>query len=84
MCKKQTSVSHSSRESEIASLDAGLRTDGSLALDLWDVVIDVLRSINNSKTLTKAGFRNRYDTGDSSFNPSKTKPQGNRDCQQLS
>ena len=33
--------SHSSTESEITSLDAGLRTDGLLALDLWDVVIDV-------------------------------------------
>ena len=28
MCKKQTSVSHSSTESEIISLDAGLRMDG--------------------------------------------------------
>ena len=28
MCKKQTSVSHSSTESEIISLDAGLRLDG--------------------------------------------------------
>ena len=27
MCKKQTSVSHSSREAEIISLDAGLRMD---------------------------------------------------------
>ena len=36
MCKKQTSVSHSSTESEIISLDAGLRMDGSLVLDLWD------------------------------------------------
>ena len=34
MCKKQTSVSHSSTESEIISLDAGLRLDGILALDL--------------------------------------------------
>ena len=33
MCKKQTSVSHSSSESEIISLDAGLRMDGLLALD---------------------------------------------------
>ena len=30
MCKKQTSVSHSSTESEIISLDAGLRLDGLL------------------------------------------------------
>ena len=28
MCKKQTSVSHSSTESEIISLDTGLRFDG--------------------------------------------------------
>ena len=36
MCKKQTSVSHSTTESEIISLDAGLRMDGIPALDLWD------------------------------------------------
>ena len=34
MCKKQTSVSHSSTESEIISLDAGLRLDGLPALEL--------------------------------------------------
>ena len=33
MCKKQTSVSHSSTESEIISLDAGLRMDSIPALD---------------------------------------------------
>ena len=32
MCKKQTSVSHNSTESEIISLDAGLRLDGIPAL----------------------------------------------------
>ena len=42
MCKKQTSVSHSSTESEIISLDAGLRMDGLPALDLKDLVIEVL------------------------------------------
>ena len=36
MCKKQTSVSHSSTEAEIISLDAGLRMDGIPALTLWD------------------------------------------------
>ena len=35
MCKKQTSVSHSSIAFEVTSLDAGLRMDGTLALDLW-------------------------------------------------
>ena len=44
MCKKQTVVSHSSPESEIVSLDAGLRMDGLLALDLWDI----LHSTNNT------------------------------------
>ena len=34
MCKKQTSVSHSSTEAEIISLDAGLRMDGIPALSL--------------------------------------------------
>ena len=42
MCKKQTSVSHSSTEPEIISLDAGLRLDGIPALDLWDLIVSVL------------------------------------------
>ena len=42
MCKKQTSVSHSSTESEIISLDTGLRLDGLLALELWDLIVSVL------------------------------------------
>ena len=42
MCKKQTSVSNSSTESEIISLDAGLRLDGIPALDLWDLIVAVL------------------------------------------
>ena len=42
MCKKQASVSHSSKESEIISLVAGLRLDGIPALDLWDLIVTVL------------------------------------------
>ena len=42
MCKKETSVSHSSTESEIISLDAGLRLDGITALDLSDLIVAVL------------------------------------------
>ena len=49
MCKKQTSVSHSSTESEVISLDAGLRMDRLLALDLWDVVIEELHSSKNNR-----------------------------------
>ena len=40
--KKQTSVSPSSTESEIISLDAGLRVDGIPTLDLWDLIVVVL------------------------------------------
>ena len=47
MCKKQTSVSHSSTEAEVISLDAGLRMDGIPALDLWDLVIEVFHSSPN-------------------------------------
>ena len=39
VCKKQTAVSHSSTESEIISLDTGLRLDGLLALELWDLIV---------------------------------------------
>ena len=53
MCKKQTSVSHSSREAEIISLDAGLRMDGIPALDIWDLVIDVLHSSYNQSQISK-------------------------------
>ena len=42
MCKKQISVSDSSTESEIISLDAGSRLDGTPALDLCDLIVAVL------------------------------------------
>ena len=42
MCKKQTAVSHSSTESDIISLDAGLRLDGIPALDLWNLIVSFL------------------------------------------
>ena len=47
MRKKQTSVSHSSTEAEIISLNAGLRMDGILALSLWDLVIEAFHSVPN-------------------------------------
>ena len=47
MCKKQTAVSHSSTESEIICLDAGLRMDGKPALDLWDLIVTVLHGNTN-------------------------------------
>ena len=46
MCKKQTSVSHSSTRFEIISLDAGLRLDGIPALELWDLIVSVLGNVS--------------------------------------
>ena len=52
MCKKQTSVSHSSTETEIISLDAGLRLDGIPALDFWDLIILVLGKTTQKHEIT--------------------------------
>ena len=46
MCKRQTAVSHSSTESEIISVDTGLRFDGLPALELWDLIVSVLGNIS--------------------------------------
>ena len=53
MCKKQAGVSHSSTESEIISLDAGLRLDGIPALDVWDLIVSVLG--NTTQTTERPG-----------------------------
>ena len=46
MCKKRTAVSHSSTESEIISLDTGLRLDGLPALELWDLIVSVFGNVS--------------------------------------
>ena len=46
LCKKQTAVSDSSTESEIISLDIGLRLDGLPALELWDLIVSVFGSVS--------------------------------------
>ena len=51
-------VSHSSAESEIISLDADLRMDGVPALDLWDLIIDVMHSNSNQKQKDKQARKN--------------------------
>ena len=57
MCKKQTSVSHSSTESEIISLDTGLRLDGIPALDygIWSSqFLEIrIRVIKNGETCVR-------------------------------
>ena len=67
MCKKQTSVSHSSTESEIISLDAGLRLDGIPALDLWDLIVSVLG--NTLQTPDRSG--QPVVNGDKDHGPNK-------------
>ena len=52
MCKKQSSVSHGSTESEIISLDAGLRLDGIPALDLRDLIVPVFGNITHNHDRT--------------------------------
>ena len=59
MCKKQTSVSHSSTEAEIICLDAGVRIDGIAALDLWDSVIEVSHSSPNQTNKSGETCRQR-------------------------
>ena len=77
MCKKQTSVSHSSKESEIISLDAGLMLDGISVLALWDLIVTVL----HGKT-----YQSNQERGDLTTSPTRKKFPGkindpnNRDC----
>ena len=75
MCKKQTSVSHSSTEAEIISLDAGLRMDGIPALDLWDLVIEVFHSSPNQLNNTKDQVQGNLsrDTTSDKHTKNKTK-----------
>ena len=46
-CEKQTAVSQSSTESEIISLDTGLRLDGLPAQELWDLIVSVFGNISH-------------------------------------
>ena len=76
MCKKQTSVAHSSTESEIISLDAGLRLDGIPALDLWDLIVSVFG--NTTQTLERPG--RPVITDKSQKSQGKTNVLNNIDC----
>ena len=67
MCKKQTSVSHSSTESEIISLDTGLILDGLHVLELLDLIVCVVGNISHVSDRTgklvndKNKFHNKID-----------------------
>ena len=43
---QEIAVSHSSTESEIISLDIGLRLNGLPALELWDLIVSVFGNIS--------------------------------------
>ena len=75
MCKKQTSVSHSSTEAETISLDAGLRTDVIPALDFWDLVKEVFHSspnqLNNTKDQVRNTTSNKHTKPNRGSNPAR-------------
>ena len=88
-CPHQLDVQETnvSTQSEIISLDAGLRRDGLLALDLWDVVIEVLRSTNDTARQSKQAQGNLCTTGNHSINKHQTKTpteKRKREVEQLS
>ena len=62
MCKKQTSVAQSSTESEIISLDAGLRLDGIPALDLWFLIVAILYIFEDNEAVIKMIIKGRSPT----------------------
>ena len=74
MCKKQISVSHSSTEAEVISLDAGLRRDGIPALDHWHSVIEVFHSSpNKTDKIQKCKRVTKKLVGNSSVKHAKNK-----------
>ena len=59
---KQTTVSHSSAEAVIISLDADLRMEGTPALNSWDTVIEVLHPKAGSNSLREPPCTGRERT----------------------
>ena len=82
MCKKQTSVSHSSTEAELISLDAGLRMDGIPALDLWDLVNEVFHSspTQSKKTKDQARGNSSRDTTSCKHTQNQTEDPTKHNC----
>ena len=73
-------VTHSSTEYGVFSLDAGLRMDGIPAVDLWDLVIEVLHS---SQNVPASGNRSR-DEIQSKHTNTNTKTKRHREVDELS
>ena len=71
-CKKQGSISNSSTESELISLDAALRMEGIPALALWELIIDVFHPIDPCQNERIKPFPNSQNEGIKSFPKPKT------------
>ena len=80
MCKKQTSVFHVSTASEVISLDAGFRMGGLPAVDVWDVVIEVLHHPENTESPTQQAQGNLLRNS----NSKPKRRRGNPDVDELS
>ena len=61
MCKKQISFSHSSTESDITSLDAGLSLDGIPALHLWDLIVSVFGNTTQNRVERRDPLLNKRE-----------------------
>ena len=76
-CEKQTSVPHNSTESEMISLDAGLRLDGLPALELWDLIVSVLGNTNQRSQERGDPFMNKREVRAAPHKlPTRKKPHG--------
>ena len=85
MCKKQTSVSRSSTEYEMISVDAGLRRDGIPALDLWDPVAEVLHmSPDETQRLQRVRRDLLLDKASGKRTNAQSKTQIPKECLELS
>ena len=71
MCKKQASVYHCSTEAEIMFLDAGLRTDGIPALDLWNLVNTKNQSNKAKDSLAQGDMLHRITSSKRTKNRTK-------------
>ena len=81
MCKKQTSVSHSSTDAEIVSLEANLRMGGIPALGLWYLAIEVLHSssMQSKKSIDQVRGNSSRNTTSNKHTQKQTKTPAQHD-----
>ena len=67
--KETNFISHNSTESEIISLDAGLRLDGVPALDLWDSIVFCSGKHDSDYKVVSVLHGNTYQSDQERRNP---------------